>query len=346
MSDVIAAWAMFSQVDGKLRVDVATERLPLRRQITLLTPFACSEQVKLEQISTKDALACLARNLPSATMRIEKLIMLDADGGLPSVKRGGKSHVFVNLKQELEDIQASLEKKSQLEALDTIHTVLSILPITSSAMLLSPTELSQRHPLVHNLLTDKPLFSPSLPHTSARVLASVNATVFRLGMPVRIIKYPSLDNNEEIDFDRLEALINDSFGRRVNRQHYLDRCRGNIAAVIIAGDYQGAAIITWESIPSGHHVPYLDKFAVAKRAQGSASVADVLFNSMTDLFPHELVWRSRATNPVNKWYFERSRGSCKLLGTHWRMFWTGDQGGGRFADYVAATRAIEPSWLN
>ena len=294
--------AAFSHLSDKLRMDLNVDRLPLRNQIIITSPFAFSSRGTLAPVSSKDALMCLARSVSSDHIRIEKLIMLSPAGGLPSIRRGGKPHVFVNLKQELDDIRSSLKQAPHLDALDTIQAVLSTLPATSSAMLLSPLELSQRHPLVHNLLTDKPLFSPSLPYNSARTMGAANITVFRIGMPVRIIKCASLDNNvEEIDVDRLESLINDSFGRQLNREHYLDRCRGNIAAVIIAGDYEGAAVITWEKIASGHHVPYLDKFAVAKRTQGSAGIADVLFNSMTDLFPHELVWRSRSTNPVNKW---------------------------------------------
>ena len=294
--------AAFSQLSDKLQMDLSVDHLPLRKQIIIMSPFAFSSQGTLMPVSTKDALMCLARSVPSDHIRIEKLIMLNPAGGLPSIKRGGRSHVFVNLKQELDDVRSSLSQASHLDALDIIHAVLSTLPATSSAILLSPLELSQRHPLVHNLLTDKPLFSPSLPHNSARTMGATNTTVFRIGMPVRIIKCISLENNvKDLDVDRLELLINDSFGRRLNREHYLNRCRGSVAAVIIAGDYEGAAVITWERISSGHHVPYLDKFAVAKRTQGSAGIADVLFNSMTDLFPHELVWRSRSTNPVNKW---------------------------------------------
>lgn len=93
----------------------------------------------------------------------------------------------------------------------------------------------------------------------------------------------------------------------------------NIAGVIVAGDYEGAAIVTWE-YPGGkqpgnkgeggrERVCYLDKFAVAKRAQGAGGVADVVFKAMTagvspgGIFEEAegIVWRSRRENPVNKW---------------------------------------------
>jgi len=72
----------------------------------------------------------------------------------------------------------------------------------------------------------------------------------------------------------------------------------------VAGDYEGAAIVTAE-LPfkdSSHSpIPYLDKFAVSSRSQGSGSVADIVFNVLTTMFPDDLIWRSRKTNPVNKW---------------------------------------------
>ena len=78
----------------------------------------------------------------------------------------------------------------------------------------------------------------------------------------------------------------------------------DMAAVIIAGDYDGGAIITWEEGFRGRKVPYLDKFAVSRKAQGTGGVADVVFKAMLmgdGMFPKELLWRSRKTNPVNKW---------------------------------------------
>ena len=33
----------------------------------------------------------------------------------------------------------------------------------------------------------------------------------------------------------------------------------------------------------------------------------------------DLVWRSRSTNPVNKWYFERSSGHIRM--DPWVLFW-------------------------
>ena len=108
-------------------------------------------------------------------------------------------------------------------------------------------------------------------------------------------------------------LIEDSFGKKLDLEHYLSRIDNNIAAVIVAGDYEGAAIVTWE-YPSEdktrQRVCYLDKFAVLKRSQGTGGVADVVFKTMVEgvrngLFEgaEGVVWRSRRWNPVNKWVY-------------------------------------------
>lgn len=82
----------------------------------------------------------------------------------------------------------------------------------------------------------------------------------------------------------------------------------HIAAVVVAGDYEGAAIITWEHARGTEkRVCYLDKFAVLKRSQGAGGVADVVFKSMVEavqtglLEAEGVVWRSRRWNPVNRW---------------------------------------------
>jgi amino-acid N-acetyltransferase len=66
-----------------------------------------------------------------------------------------------------------------------------------------------------------------------------------------------------------------------------------------------------------------------------------------DCFPDGLCWRSRKTNPVNKWYFERSMGFLELENTDWTMFWTNPNvkcGSPLLRDYALACRDIEPSW--
>jgi amino-acid N-acetyltransferase len=192
-----------------------------------------------------------------------------------------------------------------------INKCLALLNSTSSGLITTPVIAAAKpsqsvpQPLIHNLLTDKPLISPSLPTRLTRVPKS-NTTLLRRGLPVAIYKTLQTEdiNGKALDVERLVQLIEDSFGRRLNVDHYCDRIRDKTAAIIVAGDYEGAAIVTAEhpfKDTSNSPVPYLDKFAVSTRSQGSGGVADIVFNVLTSMFPGDLIWRSRKTNPVNKW---------------------------------------------
>lgn len=89
-----------------------------------------------------------------------------------------------------------------------------------------------------------------------------------------------------VDLPRLVHLIEDSFNRKLDVQDYLNRVERSLAGIIIAGEYEGGAILTWErpfgmdektAYESGRMVPYLDKFAVLKKSQGAGGVADIVF---------------------------------------------------------------------
>ncbi|TVY83764.1 Amino-acid acetyltransferase [Lachnellula suecica] len=393
---------------------------------------------------------------------LDRVIILDPLGGIPTTDRPNGYHVFLNMEQEFEpakhcllkeirprttegpqsqpkqervsdigssnpfskfveiefgDPRASTEEKvsapeaisphkpenwHHLQNLDLVRSVLSMLPPSSSALFTTPDEAANagketpfraggvgtrrhRNPLIHNLLTDKPVFSSSLPVSrlgNTKPLlgnqpfppaASITPTTFaKHGMPITIFPDPRRApwappepgkqhiklTDSYIDLPRLVHLINDSFGRTLDVNEYLKRVNGRIAGVIIAGEYEGGALLTWETPPGvpddgspesrARMVPYLDKFAVLKKSQGSGGVADAVFTAMVrDCFPNGVVWRSRTTNVVNKWYFERSRGTWKLTNTGWTMFWTTpDMDKQTFLDYQAVCRGIEPSWAD
>ncbi|KAJ5970387.1 uncharacterized protein N7479_000305 [Penicillium vulpinum] len=289
-----------------------------------------------------------------------------------------------------------------LENLRLAQQALSMLPSASSGIITSPQEVSysarspqeaasdlsavgtrrQRNPLIHHLLTDKPLLSSSLPpgrrgasnggKSSAFNPIISHTTFVKRGMPLTILPNPYIKpwsaqiqprlglHDPTIDLPRLVTLIEDSFDRKLDVQNYLDRVNNRIAGVIVAGEYEGGAILTWETPPgvpddgseesATRMVPYLDKFAVLKRSQGAGGVADVVFNAMVrTCFPNGVCWRSRMDNPVNKWYFERSLGTWKLADSNWAMFWTTPglvEDTQRFQDYEAVCRSIQPSWAD
>ncbi|KAI5466559.1 hypothetical protein BGZ63DRAFT_409824 [Mariannaea sp. PMI_226] len=290
--------------------------------------------------------------------------------------------------------------------LDLAKDALAMLPSTASALITTPsaaanirdatskptvsmspygfddmvTTRRKKNPLLHNLLTDKPVFSSSLPiprgyneaPSSSSDRSSVS-TLLKRGMPLTVYPNTSEDSwrppdprgprlrltDNCIDLPRLVHLIEDSFNRKLDVEDYLNRVNDNLAGVIIAGEYEGGAILTWEK-PEGldaetaykqrRLVPYLDKFAVLKRSQGSGGVADIVFNAMVrSCFPDGVCWRSRKDNPVNKWYFERSLGTQKLSDCNWTMFWTTpglDARDPSLLDYESVCRGVEPSWAD
>lgn len=386
---------------------------------------------------------------------LDRVIVLDPLGGIPAYSGPQTSHVFINMEQEVEDIEDELlrvgqsllatgtaqtqegttsivdsnyltefvnsevastpsgqayprnEAKPGLEAIDghienlrLSQKALAMLPATSSGIISSPTDVAnsaqtpqavasdvsnvgtrrQRNPLIHNLLTDKPLLSSSLPMSRRSALDGNNTsnppvshtTFVKRGMPLTLLPDPRVQvwtSNKEgrvkltdpcIDLPRLVHLIEDSFNHKLDVQDYLKRVNDRLAGVIIAGEYEGGAILTWETPPGvpdddsqasrARMVPYLDKFAVLKRSQGAGGVADMVFNAMVrTCFPNGVCWRSRKDNPVNKWYFERSRGTWKLADTNWTMFWTTPglpDDAQKLQDYEAVCRIIKPSWAD
>lgn len=378
-----------------------------------------------DPLVTADKIQALQRQVS-----LDRIILLDPLGGIPALSGPQTSHVFINMEQEIGDIENELRQMrpsiessaavaaaavrdstegtlpkrnvvdGHLDNLHLSHKALLMLPSTSSGIIASPKDVAnsaqppepvasdvsavgtrrQRNPLIHNLLTDKPLLSSSLPLSRRGVLNGSNTThpsgshttFVKRGMPLSVFPDPRVETwsahqagnvkltDPSIDLPRLVYLIEDSFNHTLDVQDYLHRVNDRLAGVIIAGEYEGGAILTWELPPGvpddgseasrARMVPYLDKFAVLKRSQGAGGVADMVFNAMVrTCFPNGVCWRSRKDNPVNKWYFERSRGTWKLADTNWTMFWTtpglaNDRQ--KLQDYEAVCRSIEPSWAD
>ncbi|KXS98970.1 hypothetical protein AC578_4979 [Pseudocercospora eumusae] len=397
---------------------------PLKRgMIPIIPSLAYTASGQLVQIAAADIMTTITKYLlgvdsagqqiagPPEPISLDRIIVLDAIGGIPSKDRGDGAHVFINLEQEFDNIEQELSEYADAaernhshprgsafydqhrDNLDLVRKCLQLLPPSSSALITTPEEAAsssrvtkaptlgagtrrQKNPLIHNLLTNKPLISSSLPaarlhhaegqHPNTPLTEA--STMLRRGMPLIIIPAADrhlgwqrpitgkttlqLDQDPRINLPQLVHLIEDSFRRKLNLQNYLDRIQHRLAGIIIAGHYEGAAILTWESPPSTTDptrlVPYLDKFAVRQSSQGSSGVADIVFQAMLrSCFPRGVCWRSRKDNPVNKWYFERAVGSWRIPESEWVMFWTGEHVVERereFLDCVAVCRGIRGSW--
>ena len=424
------------QIQGGLRISHRDFLLaPLKRGvIPVITPIGYTpNEQKLVPVDANEVILALAREFAGLhaapahdedpydvaarikslqkQISLDRIMILDPSGGIPSMDRSQSPHVFINLEQEYDLIKEELmqsEKCSQnnvdshIRNLQLLRDTLGILPPSSSALLTTPEEAAnlvgatavplqnpgvgtrrQKNPLLHNLLTDKPVFSSSLPPNRSQLSIQADSvsskpisptTFVKRGMPVSILPDPSMHvwrppsvswpsiqlNDPRIDLPRLVHLIEDSFDRKLDVPHYLSRISNRIAGIIIAGEYEGGALLTWE-LPPGvpddgslasqqRMVPYLDKFAVRKRSQGAGGVADIVFNAMVrNCFPHGVCWRSRRDNPVNKWYFERARGTWKMPGSNWTMFWTTEgveDGDEMFLDYEGVCKGVLPSWAD
>lgn len=403
---------------------------PLRRgQIPVMTTVAYDEhEQKMTTIPVSDAVLALTKelaglNIPPSEIEeltassnnikeaqkqvsLDRIITIDAAGGIPNDKAADGRHVFLNLEQEYDLVRRKLQAKvdspaavTHLANLELLQQALRLLPPGSSGLMTTYDEAANRHrgrgnpsspsdsytssvgtrrqknALIHNLLTDKPAYSASLPlsrlinptagssNPANQMPLPSHSSFVKRGMPVSILPNPFSTpwtstsprlklTDARVDLARLVYLIEDSFSRKLDVEDYLDRVNDRIAGVIIVGEYEGGAILTWETPPNSPHadpVPYLDKFAVLKRSQGAGGVADIVFNAMVrSCFPAGVCWRSRRDNPVNKWYFERSKGTWKIDG-HWCMFWTGEGvevDSQRFGEYVDVCRGVKPSWAD
>ncbi|GJJ09917.1 hypothetical protein Clacol_004141 [Clathrus columnatus] len=328
-------------------------------EIPVLTPVAMDSLLRSVRIHSNDVIAALVRGMANFETRKAahshtdtsvsevdltplRLMIINREGGIPSYARSGYPHLLINLDSEYHYIQNTFHEPWQgshptaLSNLSLAQICLSYMPPTSSAVV-----VSHRSPksLIANLITNKPIVSSSLPHAllqGNRKLTPHTPTLIRRGLPINVIK-----NITDIDKPKLKTLLERSFRKTLGEEAFYSRLQKHLDFVIVAGDYDGAAIVTKE-FGKGFDEPisYLDKFAVLPEHQGDGTV-DFLWVALHDetygsglpssVNPHggkqgqgqgyDLVWRSRADNPVNKWYFERSSGHLRLPGGKWVMFW-------------------------
>ncbi|KAK4046815.1 Amino-acid acetyltransferase, mitochondrial [Microbotryomycetes sp. JL201] len=331
-----------------------------RGEIPVIPPIALDASCFSLCVSANDAVKAISSGLVDharkAGLRYEadqyldndvdltpvRIMIINREGGIPSPARGGDPHLSINLSSEFDYInQTFIWKESHptsLANLDLVNSCLSELPRTASAVI-----VSHRSPrsLIGNLITNKPAHSPSL-HQSLLPQQNMThqPTIVRRGLPIRVFRSMS-----DIDKDALTALLEESFGKSLDAGPFYERLERDLDFCIIAGDYEGVAIVTNElPDPLSRHfveqqrqtkdraIAYLDKFAVLPSLQGDGTV-DFLWGALRDesfglglldaLNPNvggkqglgqgrDLVWRSRSNNPVNKWYFERSNGFIKI----------------------------------
>ncbi|KAI9635082.1 mitochondrial putative amino-acid acetyltransferase [Dioszegia hungarica] len=325
-------------------------------EIPVLLPVALDSGCRTRRVGADAVLKALAESMAAAPvgkgsgtgssvvdLTPLRLLIINREGGIPSYARQGLPHLSINLASELSFIQDtylphwSESHPTALSNLRLSDACLAHMPRDASALL-----VSHRSPaaMIANLITNKPAHSASLPHAllveSEGRLTRDTPTLIRKGLPVRVLR--SLD---EVDRPALNRLLEKSFRRTLDQDAFYTRLETDMDFLIVIGDYAGAAIVTTEPDSTPEGICYLDKFAVLPSHQGDGTV-DFLWVALRDetyglglldaANPSEgslsgqgrgrdLVWRSRADNPVNKWYAERSNGFITTPDGKWKMFW-------------------------
>ncbi|WVW82169.1 amino-acid acetyltransferase, mitochondrial [Kwoniella bestiolae CBS 10118] len=324
-------------------------------EIPVLLPVALDESCKSTRIQSNKVLMALAKAMtnsqPTSTssptvnsnydLTPLRLLIINKEGGIPSYARQGLPHLSINLSSEYTYINRTFQPgwrethPTALANLSLANGCLEYMPKESSALIVSHRSPSS---MIANLITNKPKHSASLPHSLLQGITRDTPTIIRKGLPVRVLR-----SMEEVNIPKLTHLLETSFKRTLNQEQFYGRLKTDLDFVIVVGDYAGAAIVTLEGKEQTDKEPicYLDKFAVNPKHQGDGTV-DFLWVALRDETyglglldasnpsigslrgvgtGKDLVWRSRADNPINKWYFERSNGFKTTNDGKWKVFW-------------------------
>jgi acetylglutamate synthase len=127
----------------------------------------------------------------------------------------------------------------------------------------------------------------------------------------RIIEVDNL-RNDVVDLHKIKILLEDAFGKELPSD-YFETIESSLHRIYLCESYRGVAIFT-----RGHEgIPYLDKFGVLTSVQGDR-LGEQLWQRIVKV-EDKMYWRSRATNRVNSWYYDRADGGLKT--DRWHVFW-------------------------
>lgn len=229
----------------------------------------------------------------SRALRPLKVVYISAKGSL--VDEHGARISSINIGDDYEHLmQQPWFKHGDRLKLRQIKQVLDALPLESSVAVVSPKELAAE------------LFS----HAG-------RGTIIR--NRERILEVDSLDG---IERDRLVALLEASFGERLNPD-FLTSIQDSIEAIYVSEQYRGAAIMTrLDDDADGHGQPgtvMLNKFAVQAQFQ-SEGLGRRLWERIRAKHS-SVVWRARRDNPINDFYFHNADGAVQS--DDFALFWYG-----------------------
>jgi len=220
-------------------------------------------------------------------LRPYKIVFLTGTGGL--LDGDGRVIDSINLRTDYEALMRApwLHSGMRLK-LEQIKDLLDALPLTSSVSITRPAELARE------------LFT----HRGS-------GTLVRRGEKVRRCTRWS-----QLDLERLRALIETSFGRKLVPDYFEST---KLFRAYVSENYRAALILTRETFANETRIAYLDKFAVAEDAQGEG-LGRAAWQVMRADNP-ALFWRSRHGNGINEFYAAEADGCFKQ--PRWNVFWYG-----------------------
>ena len=227
-------------------------------------------------------------------MNPDKVIFLSETGGI--FNQSNKLIETINLVLEYEDLmqQDWLHSGMKLK-LEQVKALLDHLPKTSSVSITQPINLPKE------LFTD-----------------SGSGTLVKHGYKVDQFKEPDRQIQSEFklivesSFDG--QLVDDFFDKSDDLQIFMTACKR--ATIAISNEFK---------------IPYMDKFGVIPDAKGEGLGAGI-WHEMRKTYP-QVFWRSRASNPINKFYSSICEGCQK--NSDWHVFWIG------ISDYTLLKDCIE-----
>ena len=215
-------------------------------------------------------------------MQPYKIIFLTGTGGI--LDERGKLIESISLSTQYDHLMKQPWLHSGMRVkLAQIHDLLMDLPPSSSLSITTPDEMA------------KELFT----HRGS-------GTLVRRGE--QIWSFPTWDG---VDLERMRALIESSFGRRLADDYFETT---HPLMVYVSEHYRAAIILL------GHgELAYMDKYAVIEEAQGEG-LGRAMWDAMREDNP-QLFWRSRRGNAINEFYFANAEGARKE--PEWTVFWYG-----------------------
>lgn len=223
-----------------------------------------------------------------------KIIFLVDSGGLLDEK----GHIIdsINLASDYDELMSQDWVHSGMRLkLEEIKRLLDDSPPTSSVSITTPSALTRE------------LFT----HGGAGTMVSKGELILEFG------------SKEELDRDRVEQLITESFSRALEPAWWDEI---DLATAYISESFRAAAIVT-----TIDDFAYLDKYAIHETARGEG-LARTVWDHMVRDYP-TLFWRSRSDNKFNAFYAKESDGSIRQ--NHWTIFWRGEE------DFDRISRAVK-----